>query len=254
MSSRHASPAAAAALAAALLAPAQPLQAQDFQWPDQPENLEVLPEDIGSDGLRDAMTGFTDALGVRCSFCHEGEGDDLTQYDFASDEPEHKQTARTMLRMVRAINEEHLAELEDGGEAPRVRCVTCHRGVEEPRPIQDVIGEVVREEGAEAGVERYRELRDRYYGSFAYDFTAGPLAELGRQLAAEDRLDAGIRMAELETEYHPESYRSWFVVAQLRQRAGRTEAAIEAMERTLEHAPERARDFLRRQLRQLRDG
>ena len=241
-----------AASLALLAVAAPPLAAQGFQWPDEPENLEVLPEDIGSDGLRDVMTGFTDALGVRCSFCHEGEGDDLTTYDFASDVPGHKRTARIMMRMVQAINSEHLTEVEE--DPLRVRCVTCHRGAEEPKMIQDVVGEVVREEGVEAAVERYRELRERYYGGFTYDFTAGPLAELGRSLAAEGSVEEGIRVVELETEYHPESYRAWFALGQLRQQAGRTDAAIEAMERALEHAPEQARGFLERQLRRMRGG
>lgn len=254
MTHRHVLAAAAATLAVPLLA-ASPLAAQGFQWPDEPENLEVLPEDIGADGLRDVMTGFASALGVRCSFCHVGEGDDLSEYDFVSDEPEHKQVARTMMRMVQAINADHLSKLEEGGEeALRVRCVTCHRGAEEPRLIQEVIGEVVREEGVEAAVQRYRVLRDRYYGSFTYDFTAGPLAELGRTLAAEGNEEAAIRVVELETEFHSDSYRAWFALGQLRQRAGRTDAAIEAMERALEHAPEQARGFIQRQLQQLRAG
>lgn len=242
----------ATSLAVVALLVAAPLGAQGFQWPDEPENLEVLPEDIGSDGLRDVMTGFTDALGVHCSFCHVGEGDDLSQYDFPSDEDDDKRTARIMMRMVQAINGDHLAELE--WDAVEVRCVTCHRGAREPRLIQDVIGEVVREDGVSSGIERYRELRERYHGSFTYDFQPGPLAELGRELAGEGAVEAGVRMVELEAEYHPSSYRTWFALARLRQRAGRTDAAVEAMERALEHAPEEARGFLERQLEQLRGG
>lgn len=247
---RHAALSAPTLALGALLVLAAPLSGQGFQWPDEPENLEVLPEDIGSDGLRDVMTGFTDALGVRCSYCHVGEGDDLSEYDFASDDDDDKGTARIMLRMLEAINGEHLSRLD--WDAVEVRCVTCHRGATEPRLIQDVIGEVVREDGVEAGVARYRELRERYYGGFTYDFQAGPLAELGRDLAGEGAVEAGVRMVELEADHHPESYRTWFALARLRQRAGRTGAAIEAMERSLEHAPAEARGFLQRQLEQLR--
>lgn len=257
----------AAALAAAVLQAPTAAHAQDFQWPDEPENLEVLPDDIGSDGLRDVMRGFTSALGVRCSHCHEGEGDDLSEYDFASDEKQEKRVARVMMRMVEAINDEHLSEVEDevhthadghehvhSTDHVQVQCVTCHRGAEKPRLIEDVIGEVVREEGVEAGIRRYRELRERYFGGFTYDFRPGPLAELGRDLASDGRVEDGIRVVQLEAEYHPESYTTRFVLARLQQTAGRTDEAVASMEEALELAPDGAKDFLRRQLDRMRDG
>lgn len=94
---------------------------------DNPRNLQVLPADIGADELRDTMKSFFFGTGLRCSSCHVGEeGQPLTSYDFASDEVELKLTARQMLRMVNAINTEHLAPL--GPERAEVGCATCHRG------------------------------------------------------------------------------------------------------------------------------
>lgn len=94
---------------------------------DNPRNLQILPADIGADELRDTMKSFFFGTGLRCSSCHVGEeGQPLTTYDFASDEVELKQTARQMLRMVNAINTEHLAPL--GPERAEVSCATCHRG------------------------------------------------------------------------------------------------------------------------------
>lgn len=253
----------AALLAVALLGSAHPAAAQEFQWPDEAENLEVLPDTIGSDGLRRVMTGFTDALGVRCSHCHAGNGD-LSEYDFASDEKETKETARVMMRMVEDINGTHLTKLheqhthDDGeththsGSDQRVQCVTCHRGAEEPRLIQDLLADVVEAEGVEAAVEKYRQLREEYYGGFTYDFRAGPLSELARRLAGEGDTESGLRMARLEVEYHPDSYTAHFTLARLQQRAGMQEEAISSMERALELAPERARDFLRRRLERMR--
>lgn len=266
----------AAAPIALLLALSVPdgVRAQEFQWPDEAENLEVLPDDTGPDRLRAVMQHFTDALGVRCSHCHTGEGD-LSTWDFASDEKEHKEAARVMMRMVRAINQDHLAELEEGeshshaeGEAGHdhehgadaglleghVTCTTCHRGTEEPRMIEDIVAGTVREAGVDSAVARYRALREQYYGGFAYDFRAGPLSEVARRLAREGDVEAGLRLAELETEYHPDSYRAWFARAQVQRRAGSTDAAITSLEWSLENAPEEARDFLRRQLERLRGG
>lgn len=254
--SKRAAVLALALLAASVAAP-RGAAAQGFQWPDEPENLEVLPEDIGAGGLRDVMRGFADALDVRCEHCHVGEGD-LADFDFAADDKETKQIARVMMRMVQAINAEHLADLGELGrpaaERAEVGCVTCHRGAERPRLIQDVLAEVIETEGVDAAVARYRELREDLYGGFTYDFRPGPLAELGQRLAASGRVEAGVRIVRLEAEYHPESFSTWFALGQVQARAGRREAAIESTERALELAPERARDFVRRQLERMRGG
>lgn len=256
------------ALAALLLLATGVAPAQEFQWPDEPENLEVLPDTIGPDGLRRTMNHFRDALGVRCSFCHVGEeGAPLSEYDFASDDEGHKQTARVMLRMVEAINSEHLEKLEheheegEPGHAGyalpqdrQVNCVTCHRGTDHPAMIEDVLAGVIEREGVAAAVKRYEQLREQHYGGFTYDFRVGPLSELARNLATRGETDAAVRMAELEVEHHSESYRAHFVLGQMQQQAGDREAAVESMERALDLAPEDARPFLERQLERIRGG
>ena len=242
--------------------------AQEFQWPDEAENLEVLPDTLGPDGLRRTMGHFTDALGVQCSFCHVGEeGAPLSEYDFASDDNDHKQTARVMLRMVEAINSEHLEKLEHEHEGEgsahagfalppdrEVNCVTCHRGTEHPAMIEDVLAGVIEREGVAAAVERYEELREQHYGSYAYDFTVGPLSELARNLATRGRTDAAVRVAELEVKHHQESYRAHFVLAQMLDQAGDQQGAVESLKRALDLAPEDARPFLQRQMERIGGG
>jgi hypothetical protein len=109
------------------------------QWAPPPiTNLKVLPSDTAPRAVVMMMRGFTQGLGVRCQHCHVYKGEDpndLSAFDFASDEKPAKQTARAMLRMVLAINNEHL---KDVGEARpvgemKVTCYTCHRG--ETRPL-----------------------------------------------------------------------------------------------------------------------
>jgi photosynthetic reaction center cytochrome c subunit len=80
-----------------------------------PKNLQILTPD----NYRAAMTSFTQALGVQCTFCH-------VQGDFASDDKDQKKTARMMLTMTREIN----AKWTDGKQ--HVRCYTCHRGSNTP--------------------------------------------------------------------------------------------------------------------------
>lgn len=108
-----------------------------WSWPEVSENLQVLPADIGAEGLRDVMRGFTRGLGVRCQYCHVGEeGQDFLEWDFASDAKTHKAVARDMMRMTRQINQEALPAIDglhghgDGGW--RVTCYTCHRGATTP--------------------------------------------------------------------------------------------------------------------------
>jgi len=238
---------------------AVPGRAQGFRWPDNPENMQVL-EATGS-RLGQIMRGFTSALGVRCEYCHVHAGPDpgdLTTFAFESDEKPAKEMARLMIQMVQAINGTHLAEMSVLGvpdeERITVTCVTCHRGARRPRMIEDVIAEVLDAEGIEAAEARYRELRDEYFGGFVYDFRPGPLSSLAEGLARGGRSDDAVALLELEAELNPTSYSTYFTLSQVLIGAGRTEEAIEALERSLEHAPDRSKGFIRRQLDRLRGG
>jgi hypothetical protein len=96
------------------------------------KNLKVLPQDISGAQLLGTMKFFAQSLGVRCTFCHVGaEGQPLSAFDFASDAKPEKQTARKMIAMVHAINEQNFGVT--GMEKPKVTCFTCHRG--SPHPL-----------------------------------------------------------------------------------------------------------------------
>ena len=168
--------------------------AQRWQWPEKGENLKVLPEDIGPDELSTIMRGFTRALGVRCEHCHDDtNGNRLSEIDFPADTKETKEIARIMLKMVRRINDDELSELdEDRPERVQVTCVTCHRGVALPRMLGDVLAEVNAEEGTEAAIAKYRELREQYYGGFSYDFGERSLLRLAERLLKQDKPDDAV--------------------------------------------------------------
>ena len=104
------------------------------QIPDKFTNLKVLPKDIGKRDLINMMKGATRGLGVRCTFCHVGEGDDLSTFDFAADEKIHKVKARVMFSMVSQINNEFLPKIAKKTEKPpQITCFTCHIGKEHPQ-------------------------------------------------------------------------------------------------------------------------
>ena len=105
------------------------------QWqPPDPTNLQVLPKDIPKPQLIQLMRGFTMGLGARCEFCHVGEGNDLSKFDFATDAKREKVIARKMITMAREINTNLLAGFPEGRAetTPAVTCYTCHRGEKKP--------------------------------------------------------------------------------------------------------------------------
>lgn len=175
--------------------------------PDSFTNLKVLPADIGQRELIDLMAGFTRALAVRCTYCHVGEeGQPLSTFDFASDDKPTKRKARVMIDMVRHINESHLAELPERVE-PRleVECFTCHRGITEPRRLQDVLLQAYAAAGLDSTLAAYRGLREQYYGRAAYDFGEVPLIDVATRVRAEGNLADAVALLELNVEMHPES-------------------------------------------------
>ena len=101
--------------------------------PDSAEfhNLQVLPANLTRAQLIATMRSFTGGLGVSCEHCHVRRSEGERDFDFASDRKNEKHVARTMLRMVRTINEDYVSAVNVYGE--QVSCVTCHRG----KPVPD---------------------------------------------------------------------------------------------------------------------
>jgi hypothetical protein len=111
-----------------------------------PTNLQVLPKDLTTVQVTRIMRTFTVGLGVQCDHCH------VSQQDRASDDKKEKKTARKMLQMVMAINDQYLKDVGEppaavmppAPEAPpapgalpalpaqKVTCYTCHRGATKP--------------------------------------------------------------------------------------------------------------------------
>ena len=88
-------------LAAVLAAPVDAAA----QWPPERfSNLQVLPQDISLGELVATMRGFASALGVRCNHCHVGtDPDDLSTFQFPSDEKYTKRKARTRSKERRRV-------------------------------------------------------------------------------------------------------------------------------------------------------
>ena len=176
------------------------------------QNLEVLPETISRDALGEVMLenllglGLPRLAGEGCLYCHVGDLEKpRSDWDWASDAKPMKVKARSMMAMVRSINEQYLDEL-DGRVAPdlRVTCATCHAGRTDPRPLPDVLWATWESDGIDSAIERYETLRERFYAGDAYDFRPNVLPALAIAITDEGAIDDGIALAALNAELHPD--------------------------------------------------
>jgi tetratricopeptide (TPR) repeat protein len=211
-----------------------------WQWPEKAENLKVLPENTTADQLRATMMAFTGALGVRCHHCHVGEeGQPFNRWDFASDEKPAKDAARVMMRMVKAINDTHLAELDTpAAERIQVRCITCHRGQAQPLLLEDLLAGVLASEGLEAALARYGELRQRHFGGFSYNFQPRTLETLATRLLEQEQPDAAQAFLQLNLDHGPESARTHVLFGEALVQKGDTTAALPHLRRAAEMEPQ----------------
>jgi tetratricopeptide (TPR) repeat protein len=203
--------------------------------PERATNLQVLPKSTPMDSLVNMMGAFTRALGVRCSHCHvQKEGQTFEQMDFSLDDNPRKNTARAMLRMVAAINADHLARLDNRRQPDiRVTCATCHRGVVEPRPLQQVLLNTYLAAGADSTEAAYRALRNRYYGGAAYDFGEVALSDFGESIAVRGQLRDAIRFHTLNAAVNPGSTFALRQLGRSHLAVRDTASAISAYERAL---------------------
>lgn len=209
------------------------------QGPPKPKNLKYFPKDIPVRALLDTMGTFTRALGVNCSFCHMAEENQPpAARDYASDEKPNKDKARTMLHMVAAINGDYLTKLSSRLQPPVVvSCATCHRGVAEPRPLEQVILTRYDSAGSDSAIALYRQLRQRYYGRASYDFGEAPLAEVGSTLRQQNRTADALKFYMLNLEFAPNSSSAWSQLGGAQLASGDTATAIKSYEKALSLNP-----------------
>lgn len=189
------------------------------QVPDKFTNLTVLPKEITKKNLVDVMRSFSSSLGVRCNFCHAGkEGindpKSLSEIDFASDKIPAKDIARVMMKMTGYINNDQLPLIKEKGHIHKVRCVTCHKGMEHPpEPLQEILYEEYESGGVEAAMKKYAELREKYYGGYAYDFTFNPLSSFSEDLIEANKSSDLIKfLKEYKDKYDSDSWNAYLEI------------------------------------------
>lgn len=206
------------------------------QIPDKFTNLQVLPKDTTKSDLQSTMRKFAFALNVRCPYCHMEKADKTI--DFASDEKQNKKTARIMLQMVATINHDYVGKIETTSPA-HVECVTCHHGIAQPRTLNAVLADAIDTQGVDAGVKLYHDLRDKYYGTGAYDFSETPLNQLAESLLARKKSKEAVAVMEMNFGANsPQSVWAFHVLAMSHQANEEPEKALADYRKVVELHPE----------------
>jgi len=222
-----------------------------------PANLQVLPKDSRPQEILALMQQFTQALGVQCTYCHvqpppvmlapeevaAGAGRGRSQgpppIDFASDDKDAKTTARAMLTMVNEINARLATRVgQPGRPIVRVQCLTCHHGVTNPRQLADMLWDTMMGKGDGAAVALYRDLRQKYLGTQAYDFRESLLPTLAKRSLAVNKPDDALAWAQLNLEFYPQSTASHLALAEAHLGRRDPAAARKDLEKVLEIDPQ----------------
>ena len=103
------------------------LSAPAFSAPEH-KNLQVLPKTISKEELKKTMEGFTEQLGVKCTFCHV-----VDQYE--KDDRPHKADARRMIRLVLDMKAKKVDYFGPKVKEAVITCGMCHQGKAEPEPF-----------------------------------------------------------------------------------------------------------------------
>jgi len=198
---------------------------------DAPKNLKVLPKDWTRPQVIQVMQNFTAALGVGCEHCHvEKEG---APPDFESDDKKEKNQARAMMKIAQDLNARLPKDLDEpASDLTRIGCITCHRGVPEPKQIGEILAKTSAEKGFGAASAQYTELKTKYYGAQAYDFSETGLIATARPLI-QSRPDEAIQFLQLNLTLFPKSAGSYVAMAQAQQGKKDNAAAIMSLEKAL---------------------
>jgi tetratricopeptide (TPR) repeat protein len=271
---------------AALIACAPAAFAQDADGRGDapaPRNLQILPKTASMQDVVGVMQTFTRALGVGCTYCHveqmapllsveeqlaaqaaaaaaaanpqqggrgrgRGRGRGGPQMDYASDQRRQKQIARDMVLMTREIN----VALNKGIHKPaseivHVQCMTCHRGIPIPQQLPDLLRRTMLGKGEGAAVAQYRELRQLYLNTGAYDFNERVLR---RESLATHKPDDALAWLQLNVEFFPQSAESYVELSRAHAAKRDRESAVADLTKALAIDPSNA--DAQRQLRTLR--
>ena len=211
------------------------LAAQPGPRNEPPKNITALPAGITGQEVRKVMSDFSSALGVHCDFCHvpakTGRG-----MDFAADDKPQKGMARMMIKMVKDLNGKYFADMhDDAGKSISVACVTCHRGNTSPVMLEDKLKSTYDVAGIDSTIRTYRQLREKYYGGFTYNFKEGTLLRLADKIAEDStKQKDALAIVKLNVELYPDFAFNYTHLGSYYEDAGNIPAAIENFQKAVD--------------------
>lgn len=212
------------------------------QIPRRFENLRVLPKDITRDSLLTVMFGFADGLGVQCGYCHSGGNPNtLVGVQFKADDKPSKVRARAMYTITSQVNALLRADTTGRRLEAAVTCLTCHRGMPDPRPLYEVLGATIARAGTDSALAQYRDLRTQFLERGHYDFGEVSLNIVAQDLASAGRRDDAIRVLELNKQFYPDKPTLNFDLAELLLARGDSARALELYQLVVQKQPLDAR-------------
>jgi tetratricopeptide (TPR) repeat protein len=125
-----------------------------------------------------------------------------------------------MYRMLGDIND-HLKKLQPSGDQ-RVNmwCHTCHHGQPRPMTLEEKLSEDYRTKGIKTALDDYADLKKKFYGRSAYDFSEGSLNGFGYFLLEKKDAAAAIQVFKLNADSFPESANTWDSLAEACMKSG----------------------------------
>ena len=95
-----------------------------------------------------------------------------------------------------------------------------------PKQLSDIVADTTGEKGAAAAVTQYRELRGKFYGAQAYDFSDNTLFTAAQRAVQANKPDDAIAYAQANVEFNPMSARSYQVLSQAYGKKGDKASAV----------------------------
>lgn len=145
-----------------------------------------------------------------------------------------------MIKMVMDLNDKYLpATGRTFSARNQVSCETCHHGVAKPQTLRAALAGAVEAKGADSAIALYRDLRLRFFGSAAYDFSEPSLNAAADEVnRLPNQRPAAIALYKLNLEFFPQSIPAYSAVAQLQLASNDTASAVATLTRALEVQPQ----------------
>ncbi len=103
-------------------------------------------------------------------------------------------------------------------------------------PAAFIIEKVIEEEGIDAGLKRYEELKAENRGE--YLFKEGPMNDVGYRLLGNDKITDAIEIFKLNVKEHPDSFNVYDSLGEAYMKNGDNELAIKNYQKSIELNPE----------------